>query len=56
VAPTETAPDDLSKPFDWPVIVSKGAGLQMSVRTAWADGVMKYVVKLSDSKGRIERY
>jgi hypothetical protein len=28
----------------------------MSVRTAWADGVMKYVVKLSDSKGRIERY
>jgi hypothetical protein len=56
VAQTDTTLDELSKPFDWPVIVSKGAGLQMSVRTAWADGLMKYVVKLADSKGRIERY
>lgn len=56
VAQPETTQDDLSKPFDWPVIVSKGAGLQMSVRTAWADGVLKYVLKIADSKGRIERY
>jgi hypothetical protein len=56
VAQTDTTQDELSKPFDWPVIASKAAGIQLSVRTAWADGVMKYIVKLGDSKGRIERY
>ena len=52
---TETK-EDLSKPFDWPVIVSENAGLQMSVRTAWADGALKYIVKIADCKSRIERY
>lgn len=53
---TETAQGDLAKPFNWPVIVSSEAGIQFFLRTRWEDGVLQYVVTLTDSKGRIARW
>ena len=52
-APTD---DELGKPLDWPSLVSESAGIQFSLRTAWRDGVLKYVATFSDEKGRIARY
>jgi hypothetical protein len=52
-APTD---DDLGKPLDWPSLVSTSAGIQFTLRTAWRDGVLKYVATFSDEKGRIARY
>ncbi len=48
--------DELRKPLDWPVLVSKSAGIQFTLRTAWQDGALKYVATFSDEKGRIARY
>lgn len=53
---TDTPQDDLAKPFNWPEIVSKDAGIQFSLRTRWADGVLKYVATFVDGKGRIARH
>jgi len=52
-APTD---DELGKPLDWPLLVSKSAGIQFTLRTAWRDGVLRYVATFSDEKGRIARY
>ena len=56
VSQTDTAQDDLSKPFNWSVITSATAGIQLSLRTRWEDGVLKYVATLTDSKGRVATY
>jgi hypothetical protein len=48
--------DELGKPLDWPLLVSKSAGIQFKLRTAWRDGALKYVATFSDEKGRIARY
>jgi hypothetical protein len=53
---TDTVQDDLAKPFNWSGITSAEAGIQLSLRTRWEDGVMKYVATLTDGKGRIARY
>jgi hypothetical protein len=48
--------EELGKPLDWPVLVAKTSGIQVALRTAWRDGALKYVVKISDEKGRVARY
>ena len=48
--------DELGKPLDWSVLVSKNAGIQFTLRTAWRDGALKYVATFSDEKGRMARY
>jgi hypothetical protein len=53
IAQTE---DDPTKPFNWPVVGSQAAGVQLSLRTRWSEGVLQYVATLTDSKGRAERY
>ena|SRR5690348_1975936 len=53
---TDTAPDDLSRPFNWPMLTSSTAGIHFFLRTRWEGGVLKYVATLTDSKGRIARY
>jgi len=53
---TDTAQEDLAKPFTWPMIVSSEAGIQFFLRTRWADGVLQYVVTLTDSKGRVAKW
>lgn len=52
----DTALDDLSKPFNWPAIASSEAGIQFVLRTRWEDGVLRYVVTFTDSKGRIAKW
>jgi hypothetical protein len=52
-APTD---DEPGKPLDWPSLVSTSAGIQFNLRTAWRDGVLKYVATFSDEKGRIAKY
>ena len=54
---TDTARDDLAKPFNWPMIISsEAAGIQCYLRTRWEAGVLAYVVTLTDSKGRIAKW
>lgn len=53
---TDTAPDDLAKSFNWGEITSTKTGIQLSLRTRWENGVLKYVATLTDSKGRVARY
>lgn len=53
---SDVAPDELTKPFDWPMLASSDAGLQFFLRTRWADGVLQYVVTLADGKGRLARW
>jgi hypothetical protein len=53
---TDTAVDDLAKSYNWKGLASTEAGIQLSLRTRWEDGVLKYVATLTDSKGRVARY
>jgi hypothetical protein len=56
-APCQTeAPDDLTRPFSWPVISSNSAGIQFTLRTRWTDGSMQYVALLTDTKGKPAKY
>jgi len=51
---TDTAQDDLAKPFNWPMIISQEAGVQFFLRTRWQDGVLAYVVTLTDTKAGLQ--
>lgn len=53
---TDVAQDDLAKPFNWPMIISSEASVQLFLRTRWEGGVLAYVVTLTDSKGRIAKW
>ncbi len=52
----DIAQDDLAKAFNWPTVVSSEAGIQFFLRTRWEDGVLHYVVTLTDSKGRVAKW
>lgn len=53
---TDAVPDDLAKSFNWREVASTEAGIRLSLRTRWEDGVLKYVATLIDGKGRVARY
>ena len=53
-ARSQTPVDDLAKPLDWPML--GGENVQASLRTAWKDGNLKYLVTIYDPKGRVNAY
>ena len=55
-AQTDTAQDDLVKPYNWPRIGSSEAGIQLFLRTRWEGGALQYVVTLTDRKGKIPKW